>query len=134
MKLIHRATLFAVTILVLLPSLAWSDTVGPLNTFNAGETARASEVNDNFDAVESAVDGNDTLITDHEGRIVVLENDVGVPGPEGPQGVQGVQGAEGAEGPAGAGVSEFRKTVFVTSQTFDGNLGGIAKVFGDTIL
>ena len=70
----HRAALFAASALFFLPSLAWSDTVGLLNTFNAGETARAAEVNDNFDAVKDAVDGND-------GRVVDLENYVGVLGP-----------------------------------------------------
>ena len=97
----HRAALFAASALFFLPSLAWSDTVGLLNEFNAGETARASEVNDNFDAVESAVDGNDALITGHEARIVDLENDVGVPGPEGPEGPQGDQGPQGIQGPQG---------------------------------
>ena len=62
-----------VTAMVLLPRLAWSDTVGLLNEFNAGETARASEVNDNFDAVASAVDGNDALIAASEALIAALE-------------------------------------------------------------
>ena len=87
--------------MVTLPPPVPADTVGLLNEFNAGETARASEVNDNFDAVESAVDGNDALISGHDARIVVLENDVGVPGPEGPEGPQGIQGLQGIQGPQG---------------------------------
>ena len=51
-------------------------------------------MNDNFDAVASAVDDNDA-------RIVDLENDVGVPGPEGPEGPQGIQGLQGIQGPQG---------------------------------
>ena len=138
MRSMHVAVWFAVVSIVLLPRLALSDTVGLLNEFNAGETARASEVNDNFDAVESAVDGNDALITGHEARIVDLENDVGVPGPEGPEGPQGIQGpqgepgadgvdgTDGADGADGVGVGSSPNTAFVTSETFDGNLGGIA--------
>ena len=82
MTSIEKAALFAIVSVVLLPRLAWADTVGLLNTFNAGETARASEVNDNFDAVESAVDGNDALITAHDARIEGLESQVqsGIPG------------------------------------------------------
>jgi hypothetical protein len=80
-------------------------------------------VNENFDAVEDAVDGNDELIAALEARIEELENDVGVPGP---QGDEGQEGPQGEQGPAGAGVSEFRKTVFVTSESFGGNLGGVA--------
>ncbi len=60
------------------------------NTFTAGETAKASEVNDNFSAIETAVDDNDsrittnalnisdnsTTITDHETRITRNEEDI----------------------------------------------------------
>lgn len=112
----HKAAFFAVTVLILLPQRAWSDTVGILNTFYSGEKARASEVNDNFDAVVSAVDDNDA-------RIVDLENDPGTPGP---QGDQGPEGPQGEQGPPGTGVSELPKTVFITSEEFDGNLGGVA--------
>ena len=143
----HRAALFAASALFFLPSLAWSDTVGLLNEFNAGETARASEVNDNFDAVESAVDGNDALIAELRARIVELENDVGVPGPEGPEGpegpqgeqgpqgiqgsqgvrgLQGEQGEQGETGSAGEGFSSIPHLAFITNETFDGDLGGIA--------
>ena len=69
----HRAALFAASALFFLPSLASSDTVGLLNEFNAGETARAAEVNENFDAVESAVDDNDALIAANEALIAALE-------------------------------------------------------------
>ena len=95
MRSIHVAVWFATVGIVLLPRLAWSDTVGLLNEFNAGETARASEVNDNFDAVESAVDGNDALIAALEARIVELENRAGIPGPQGPQGETGADGSAG---------------------------------------
>ncbi len=116
--------------MIVVPPSVWSDTVGGLNTFEAGETALASEVNENFDAVEDAVDGNDGLIADLETlvaalqtRIEELEGQAGVPGPQGEQGEQGPQGVPGADG---AGISSSPKTAFVTSETFDGNLGGIA--------
>ena len=129
----YRAAMITVTLLILLPQSASSDTVGLLNTFNAGETARAAEVNDNFDAVESAVDGNDALIADNvaliaalQARIEALENDVGVPGPQGEPGMDGLEGPQGEQGPAGTGVSNSPKTAFVTSEDFNGDLGGIA--------
>ena len=124
MTSIHKAALFAatfmVTAMIVLPPSVWSDTVGLLNTFHAGETARALDVNENFDAVEEAVDGNDALIAALEARIEELENDVGVPGPQGDEGPQGEQG------PAGEGISDSPKIAFVTSEEFDGNLGGLA--------
>ena len=49
------------------------------NTFGAGQPARASEVNENFQALATAVD---TAVT-------------GPQGPEGPQGPQGIPGASG---------------------------------------
>ena len=116
---IYRAALFAASVLVLLPSIAWSDEVGLLNTFNPGETARASEVNENFDAVKSAVD-------DNHARIVDLENAVGVPGPQGAEGPQGLEGPQGEQGLPGVGISNSPKAFFATSEEFDGNLGGIA--------
>lgn len=39
-----------------------------LNTFNAGEPARASEVNHNFDAVQAAVNDNDARLDTLEGQ------------------------------------------------------------------
>jgi cysteine-rich repeat protein len=91
---IYRAALFAASVLVLLPSIAWSDEVGLLIPFNPSETARASEVNDNFEAVKTAVDDNNA-------RIVILEDDLGTPGPQGEQGAQGLDGLEGLTGPPG---------------------------------
>ena len=135
---IYRAALFAASVLVLLPSIAWSDEVGLLNTFNPGETALASEVNDNFEAVKTAVDDNNA-------RIVILEDDLGTPGPQGEQGeqgpqgtqgppgvgtagtqgVQGDQGPQGIQGPPGVGISASPKAAFITSERFDANLGGV---------
>jgi hypothetical protein len=60
------------------------------HTFTAGEPARAAEVNENFDALEAAIDVNATAIT----QIPV--------GPEGPQGPQGEQGPQGPTGDAAA--------------------------------
>jgi hypothetical protein len=60
------------------------------NTFQSGSPALASEVNENFDVLEQAVQ--------------MLESTDPVPGPagpEGPQGPQGLQGPAGPQGPAG---------------------------------
>ncbi len=101
MTSVQKATLFAATVMVtamiILPPSVWSDTVGLLNTFHADETARAADVNDNFDAVEDAVDGNDALIAALEARIEALEALEGVPGPQGEQGPQGETGADGRD-------------------------------------
>jgi hypothetical protein len=47
----------------------WASDVRLPNTFEAGERARASEVNANFNAVKSAVDDNDERITELESRV-----------------------------------------------------------------
>ena len=78
MRSAHASVLFAVATLVLLPVIAWSDTVETQNIFEAGEKARAAEVNENFTAVKAAVDGNDALISDLQDRSDDLESEVGV--------------------------------------------------------
>ena len=80
------AATFVIAAMVVLPPLVRSDTVGGLNTFSAGETASAAEVNQNFSAVESAVDGNDGLIAALESRVAAVEATDPVPGPQGEQG------------------------------------------------
>ena len=80
--------------MLFLSSPVWSDTVEDLNTYVAGDTARAADVNENFTVVKTAVDGNDA-------RIVALEAQAPVPGPEGPQGEPGVDGIDGAPGAPG---------------------------------
>ena len=62
------------------------------NTFEAGQPARAAEVNANFDALESAIETNATAIT---------QIPAGPEGPEGPQGPVGPPGAQGPVGPTG---------------------------------
>ena len=56
-KLSLCAATFTVTSMIVLPPSVWSDTVAGLNVFTAGETASSSEVNANFNAIESAVNG-----------------------------------------------------------------------------
>ena len=63
-------------------STAYAQTQVP-NTFNNGDVIEAEEFNENFDALESAIDG--------------------IPaGPQGPAGPAGAQGPTGPAGPAGA--------------------------------
>jgi len=74
-----------VTLGTLVSGIALGQTQVP-NTFSAGQPARAAEVNENFDALESAIDLNATAITQ-------------IPaGPEGPQGDVGPQGPQGNDG------------------------------------
>ena len=82
MKPLKKSAWLAITFIVLVPPSVWSDTVGSLNTFNPGETARSSEVNANFSEIESAVNSNDSLISGHETRIADVESQVvsGIPG------------------------------------------------------
>jgi len=72
---------------ILIASTASGQTQVP-NTFQSGTPAVASEVNENFDVLEQAVQ--------------VLESTDPVPGPAGPEGPQGVQGPQGSAGPQGA--------------------------------
>ena len=72
-------------------SAAFGQTQVP-NTFTAGTPARAVEVNDNFDALETAIDQN---ATDIQAIPAGPQGDVG---PQGPQGIQGIQGDTGSQG------------------------------------
>ena len=75
-------TTAAVLALLGYASIAIGQTEVP-NTFQAGQPARAAEVNANFDALESAIDQNANAISQ-------------IPaGPEGPQGPAGPTGPQG---------------------------------------
>ena len=63
------------------------------NTFTAGTPARAAEVNENFDALEAAVDQN---------AAAIQQIPAGPQGDPGPQGIQGVQGPQGIQGDPGS--------------------------------
>ena len=69
-------------------STAYAQTQVP-NTFNNGDVIEAEEFNENFDALESAIDG-------------IPAGPAGAQGPAGPAGAQGPAGPEGPAGPAGA--------------------------------
>lgn len=129
MKPTHKAAWFAgmfiVTAMMVVPPSVWSDTVAGLKVFAAGETARAADVNANFTVVASAVNGNDSLIADHESRIQDLESQAGVPGPQGEEGPQGEPGLPGADGADGAEL----ELVGFTTATFTGGEG----LFGYTL-
>ena len=86
--------LTASTLLLLVAGAANAQTQVP-NTFQAGQPARAAEVNANFDALETAVDQNAAAIQG------IPAGPQGIQGDPGPQGVQGVPGATGLQGPQG---------------------------------
>lgn len=62
----NRYHLIAITTAILLAGGARAGSVTIPNTFTSGTPAKASEVNANFSAVETAVDDNDARITDQE--------------------------------------------------------------------
>lgn len=80
---------------MLVTGLAQAQTQVP-NDFQAGTPARATEVNENFDALEAAIDQNTTAIS---------QIPAGPEGPQGEIGLQGPQGVQGPQGPAGADLS-----------------------------
>ncbi len=49
--------------------VSWADIVAPLTTFTSNTPAKASEVNDNFSAIKTAVDDNATDITTKQNQI-----------------------------------------------------------------
>jgi hypothetical protein len=65
--------LVAISLSVTVTALAGE--VAPLVTFTNGTVADADEVNDNFDAVKTAVDDNDGRVTGLEGQVTGLEAD-----------------------------------------------------------
>lgn len=56
-------------VFVLITSPVWAGSVTIPNTFSSGTKAVAADVNDNFSAVKSAVDDNDTRITDNAANV-----------------------------------------------------------------
>jgi hypothetical protein len=84
----NRRTLFIAGLL--LSSNIYAQTEVP-HDFQAGTPARAAEVNENFDALEAAIDQNATAIQS------IPAGPQGDVGPQGPQGLQGIQGPAGAD-------------------------------------
>ena len=71
------------------------------NNFEAGQPARAAEVNENFDALETAIDLNAVAIQNIPAGPEGPQGPQGDPGPQGPQGSMGLPGPQGAQGPTG---------------------------------
>ncbi len=79
----NKHQIFQTAILALLTMAVSASEVTLPNAFVAGQKARASEVNENFDAVKTAVDDNDArltaaegTVTDHETRLTAVESQV----------------------------------------------------------
>ena len=83
-------------VLLFASSLVDAETQVP-NVFEDGTPASAAEVNANFDALESAIDGIPAGPQGPAGPAGAA----GAQGPAGPAGAQGPAGAAGAQGPAG---------------------------------
>ena len=67
--------------LILACSLTMAGPVTVPNAFTAGTTARASEVNENFSAVETAVDDNDSRISSNANAVAgIATNDTAISG------------------------------------------------------
>jgi hypothetical protein len=71
------------------------------NNFEAGQPARAAEVNENFDALETAIDQNAVAIQNIPAGPEGPQGPQGDLGPQGPQGAMGPPGPQGAQGPQG---------------------------------
>jgi hypothetical protein len=99
-----------VLVMILAAGLTYAQTQVP-NVFQSGQPARASEVNENFNALESAIDSNATAITQIPAGPQGPPGPQGDPGPQGPmgpigpQGATGPQGEQGPEGPPGGDLS-----------------------------
>jgi len=83
-----------VTAAILVAGTAFGQTQVP-NAFQSGQPALASEVNENFDTLEVAIDQNATDIQN------IPAGPQGDPGPQGDTGLQGIQGIQGIPGPQG---------------------------------
>ncbi|WP_345974016.1 hypothetical protein [Sulfurimonas sp. HSL3-7] len=153
-SLTYNRALSSVVSLLAASSLAGGQVTLPY-TFESGTTAKASEVNANFSTLQNGVNENDTRLTAADTALQQqIDNIQLIPGPQGPQGIAGPQGHQGEQGPVGPegpagpdtvargdicyiyallgaplpGYCEavsMDKVVFVTSQTFTGNLGGV---------
>jgi hypothetical protein len=86
-------------VLLAFSATAFAQTEVP-HDFQSGQPARAADVNENFDVLETAIDQNAAAIQD------IPAGPEGPQGPQGDQGPQGIQGPEGPQGPPGADLSE----------------------------
>ena len=84
------------------------------NTFQAGQPARAAEVNENFSTLESAVNKNASDLQ----QIQI--------GPQGPQGIQGVQGDIGPQGSRSADFNQPYEFAGFSDTDAAGNGGLVA--------
>jgi hypothetical protein len=91
-------------LLLVFSAVTFAQTQVP-NDFQANTPARASEVNENFDALEAAIDQNATDIQNIPAGPQGEQGPQGEAGPQGVQGLTGPPGPQGEQGPAGADLS-----------------------------
>jgi hypothetical protein len=88
------------TALTIVATSAYSATVTVPNTFAAGTPAKAADVNANFTAVATAVNGTASDVAALQAAVKGIP--AGPAGPQGPAGTPGATGPTGPQGPAGA--------------------------------
>lgn len=89
-------TIVAIAVFAVIAANAYAGTVTIPNTFVADTTAKAADVNANFSAVATAVNGTAQDVSALQAAVKNLPA-----GPQGPQGAQGPQGTAGPTGPQG---------------------------------
>jgi hypothetical protein len=94
-----RITIAIAVALAIAASTARSGDVTIPNTFVAGTPAKAADVNANFNAVATAVNGTAADVATLQTTVKNIP--AGPQGPLGPQGPAGAQGLPGPQGPAG---------------------------------
>lgn len=72
MNILDKALIVSV-VATMSTSVVWAGNVTIPNTFTSGTPAVAAEVNENFNALETEVDDNDSRITSNDNRISALE-------------------------------------------------------------
>ncbi|MBC2714107.1 MAG: hypothetical protein HGJ92_02245 [Desulfobacteraceae bacterium] len=76
MKKISKISIIIMVFLMCGTFCVWAGEVTGLTTFSSGTPAVASEVNDNFTAVKTAVDDNDAAITSNYNEIIKNASDI----------------------------------------------------------
>ena len=112
-----------------------SGNVAVPNIFVAGTPAKAADVNSNFDAVSTAVNGSAADIAVLQTAVKAIPGGaVGATGAQGPVGATGPPGAQGQVGPPGPASSSVALIVKDSNGTLIGRLFPGSNVTPDTVV